>query len=140
MEATPVEAKLGEAASTLVEALKDVPVELELETRPKVRLMLALEVLGATLHTVMDMDFTGRTRTIEDGMRLAKAGAKVAKEASDAPGEALSMDVIANAYLLKGQADYAMKVAKEAQTLFRRAGDKYGEARTLTTLANCSCA
>merc|ERR1719359_1790090 len=33
-----------------------------------------------------------------------------------------------------------MKVAKEAQTLFRKTGDKEGEARVLTTLCNCSCA
>jgi len=140
LEATPVQAKLGEAAAALAEALKDVPAELEIETRPKARLLMALEVLESTLHTVMDMDFTGRTRTIEDGMRMAKAGLKMAKEASDPEGEALAMDIIANAYLMKGQAEHAMKVAKEAQALFRRAGDKKGEARTLATLANCSCA
>merc|ERR1719482_693783 len=86
------------------------------------------------------MDFTGRTRTIEDGMRGAKASLKTAKEAGDVEGEAMAMDIIASAYLLKGQAEHAMKVAKEAQTLFRRAGDKMGEARALTTLANCCCA
>jgi hypothetical protein len=101
---------------------------------------MGLEVLDQSLHRVMDMDFTGRSRPIEDGMKLAKECLKQAKEASDAAGEAFALDVIAMAYLMKKQADQAMKVAKESQPLFRKGGDKKGEALALSTMANCACA
>mmetsp|Transcript_98931 Transcript_98931/g.154606 ORF Transcript_98931/g.154606 Transcript_98931/m.154606 type:complete len:634 (-) Transcript_98931:53-1954(-) len=140
IEATPVQAKLAQATSSLAEALKDTPPELELETRPKVLLWMGLEVLDSSLHKVMNMDFSGRSRPIEDGMRQARDCLKQAKEAGDSIGEAFALDVVAMAYLMKKQADQAMKVAKEAQALFRKIADKKGEALALSTLANCACA
>jgi tetratricopeptide (TPR) repeat protein len=138
-EATPVQAKLAQAALSLTEAL-DTPPELEMETRPMALLWMALEVLDSCLHKTMSMDFSGRSRPIEDGMKKAKDCLKQAKEAGDKIGEAFAQDVIAKAYLLKKQADQAMKIAKEAQTAFRANGDKKGEAMALSTLANCACA
>lgn len=140
VEATPVQAKLAQAASSLAEALKDTPPELELETRPKALLWMCLEVLDNSLHKVMSMDFSGRSRPIEDGMRQAKDCLKQAKEAGDSVGEAFALDVVAMAYLMKKHADQAMKVAKMAQAAFRQNGDKKGEALALSTLANCACA